>query len=95
MPDMTRDSWTTGDTSAPTSASTVIPHVDPEDLFNGVVAGINFRSATGGASVRVEKGHSVRKIINTAGPQAILGDEEFQLRWIHLPVNSMTWIQVR
>lgn len=79
---------------APTSASTVTLDVDPKDLFNGVVAGINFRSAAGGPSIRLEKGHSVSKIINTVGPKAILGAEQFQLRWIHLPVDSMAWIEV-
>jgi hypothetical protein len=82
------------DTSAPTSVSTLIPHVDPKDLFRGVVAGINLRSAPGGASVRVEKSQSVNKIINMVGPKAILGGDQFQLRWIHLPVNSMAWIEV-
>lgn len=94
MSETSRISSAIENSSAPASASTLVAHVDTKDLFNGIVAGINFRSAAGGASVRVEKGQSVSKIINTVGPKAILGGEQFQLRWIHLPVNSMAWIEV-
>jgi hypothetical protein len=84
----------TESTSTPASASTLVAHTDTKDLFNGVVAGINFRSAAGGASVKIEKKHSIREVINTIGPKAVLGGDQFQLRWIHLPVNSMAWIEV-
>ena len=86
-------SWTSGDTSATTSGSTLNADVDPKDLFKGVVAGINFRSKTRSASIKIEKNHSVGKII-ALGPNAILGDGHSEMRWIHLPVNCMEWIEV-
>jgi len=94
MSEISPNSSANENTSALTSASTLIPPNDPKDLFTGVVAGINLRSAPGGASIRAKKSHSVREIINTVGPKAILEGDQLQLRWIHLPVNSMAWIEV-
>lgn len=77
-----------------TTTSTLVADDYPSRLFRAFVADVNFRLPKEGMDPWKVKRPLVADVIHGAGPKAIMGNTNPQVRWIHLPANCMVWVEV-
>ena len=77
------------------TSPTLVPDDDPSRLFKAFVADINFRLSKEGMESWKVKRPLVYDLVQGGGPSAIMENTRPQVRWIHLPANTMVWVEVQ
>ena len=70
------------------------PRTYHENDAKALIVDINPRLLDSGEGLKFVR-PSVQDIINGPGPSAIMGGACSGIRWIHLPANCMSWVEVR